>query len=167
MPMHTFTYPMCVCVCVSPSTQLPSTEEIEALAANRRLTNIVFFLDETFEELAYDVTTTVLEAVEQLAGVIKLQVLARVCVCVCAAGVCVCVCVCGCLPGDRPRHVCNRHERDVCSLGPGVGHKLRATDSGNVLCTEYGGGRFILCVPVCCVCLCVCVCAELQHVHTV
>jgi hypothetical protein len=34
----------------------------------------VFFLDETFEELEYDVTTTVLEAVEQLAGIIKLQV---------------------------------------------------------------------------------------------
>lgn len=42
--------------------------------ADRKLNTIVFFLDETFEELAYDVTTTVLEAVEQLAGIIKLQV---------------------------------------------------------------------------------------------
>lgn len=33
----------------------------------------MFFLDECFEELAFDVSTTVLEAVEQLAGIIKLQ----------------------------------------------------------------------------------------------
>eukprot|EP00873_Tetraselmis_striata_P004861 jgi/Tetstr1/425125/TSEL_015587.t1 len=52
---------------------LPSNEEIEALLAGRKLTTIVFFLDETFEELEYDVTTTVLEAVEQLASVIKLE----------------------------------------------------------------------------------------------
>ena len=54
--------------------QLPSTEELEALFADRKLNTIVFFLDETFEELAFDVTTTVLEAVEALAGIIKLQV---------------------------------------------------------------------------------------------
>jgi hypothetical protein len=53
--------------------QLPSVEEIEALLADRKQTAIVFFLDETFEELEYDATTTVLEAVEFLAGVIKLQ----------------------------------------------------------------------------------------------
>ena len=41
---------------------------------DRKLNTIVFFLDETFEELAFDVTTTVLEAVEQLAAIIKLQV---------------------------------------------------------------------------------------------
>ena len=52
---------------------IPAAEEIEALLAGRKLTTIVFFLDETFEELEYDVTTTVLEAVEQLAGVIKLE----------------------------------------------------------------------------------------------
>lgn len=52
--------------------QLPTPEEIEALLSGRRLTTIVFFLDETFEELQYDVTT-VLEAVEQLAGIIKLK----------------------------------------------------------------------------------------------
>uniref|UniRef100_A0A7S0WQ45 Kinesin motor domain-containing protein n=1 Tax=Chlamydomonas leiostraca TaxID=1034604 RepID=A0A7S0WQ45_9CHLO len=56
-----------------PRRTLPSTEEIEALLADRRLNTIVFFLDETFEELAYDVATTVLEAVEQLAAIIKLQ----------------------------------------------------------------------------------------------
>lgn len=39
----------------------------------RKQTAIVFFLDETFEELEYDATATVLEAVEFLAGVIKLQ----------------------------------------------------------------------------------------------
>lgn len=53
--------------------QLPQIEEIEALLNGRQLQTIVFFLDETFEELTYDVTTTVLEAVEQLASLIKLQ----------------------------------------------------------------------------------------------
>ncbi|KAK9815534.1 hypothetical protein WJX72_005298 [[Myrmecia] bisecta] len=52
---------------------LPTPEEIDALLAGKKLTAIVFFLDETFEELSYDVTTTVLEAVEELAGIIKLQ----------------------------------------------------------------------------------------------
>jgi len=56
-----------------PRRTLPSTEELEALFADRKLNTIVFFLDETFEELAFDVTTTVLEAVEALAGIIKLQ----------------------------------------------------------------------------------------------
>ena len=59
---------------LAADVQLPSTEEIEALFNDRRLNTIVFFLDETFEELSYDLTTTVLEAVEQLAGLIKLQV---------------------------------------------------------------------------------------------
>ena len=43
------------------------------MLAGRKQTAIVFFLDETFEELEYDATSTVLEAVEYLAGVIKLQ----------------------------------------------------------------------------------------------
>ena len=55
------------------SMQLPALEEIEAMLAGRKQTAIVFFLDETFEELEYDATSTVLEAVEYLAGVIKLQ----------------------------------------------------------------------------------------------
>jgi hypothetical protein len=33
----------------------------------------VFFLDETFEEISYDITTSVSEAVEQVAGIIGLQ----------------------------------------------------------------------------------------------
>ena len=37
------------------------------------LTAIVFFLDETFEEISYDVSTSVAEAVEQLANIIHLQ----------------------------------------------------------------------------------------------
>lgn len=53
--------------------QLPSSEEIDALLAEKKMTAVVFFLDETFEELEYDITTTVVEAVEQLAGLIKLQ----------------------------------------------------------------------------------------------
>ena len=56
-----------------PGAQVPSLEEIEALLAGRKQTTIVFFLDETFEELEYDATSTVLEAVEFLARVIKLQ----------------------------------------------------------------------------------------------
>ncbi len=44
---------------------MPQVDEIEALLAGRRLTCIVYFLDETFEELQYDITSTVLEAVEQ------------------------------------------------------------------------------------------------------
>ena len=43
------------------------------MLARRKQTAIVFFLDETFEELEFDATSTVLEAVEYLAGVIKLQ----------------------------------------------------------------------------------------------
>lgn len=67
-------YPLCSkshtsALCV----QLPSADECDALIHDRKLTAIVYFLDETFEELTYDVTTTVLEAVEQLAGIIKLQ----------------------------------------------------------------------------------------------
>ena len=40
---------------------------------NRKMSTVGYFLDETFEELYYDITTTVGEAVEQLAGHIKLQ----------------------------------------------------------------------------------------------
>ncbi|GLC77793.1 hypothetical protein PLESTB_000955500 [Pleodorina starrii] len=56
-----------------PRRTLPQIDEIDALLNGRQLQAIVFFLDETFEELTYDVTTTVLEAVEQLANLIKLQ----------------------------------------------------------------------------------------------
>lgn len=59
--------------CAVVLLQLPSADECDALVHDRKLTAIVYFLDETFEELTYDVTTTVLEAVEQLAGIIKLQ----------------------------------------------------------------------------------------------
>jgi MyTH4 domain/FERM central domain len=52
---------------------LPSFEEIDAALRNQPLQTIVFFLDETFEDLHYDITTTVLEAVEQLASIIKLH----------------------------------------------------------------------------------------------
>lgn len=52
---------------------LPSYDEIDAVLQGKSLDTIVFFLDEVFEELTYDITTTVLEAVEQLAKIIKLQ----------------------------------------------------------------------------------------------
>nr|AMS24255.1 kinesin 14-VIa protein [Marsilea vestita] len=51
---------------------IPTQEEIEALLTGRKLNTIVYFLDETFEEIPYDMTTTVAEAVEILAGLIKL-----------------------------------------------------------------------------------------------
>ncbi|KAK9095748.1 hypothetical protein Sjap_021245 [Stephania japonica] len=46
---------------------------IEALLNGKTLTTIVFFLDETFEEIAYDMSTTVADAVEEFAGIIKLS----------------------------------------------------------------------------------------------
>ncbi|XP_062184363.1 kinesin-like protein KIN-14I [Phragmites australis] len=57
-----------------PRVTIPAREEIEALLTSRKLTTIVFFLDETFEEITYDMTTTVADAVEELAGIIKLSV---------------------------------------------------------------------------------------------
>ncbi|KAK9678681.1 hypothetical protein RND81_11G227100 [Saponaria officinalis] len=56
-----------------PRQIVPAREEIEALLTGKRLTTIVFFLDETFEEITYDMSTTVLDAVEELAGIIKLS----------------------------------------------------------------------------------------------
>ncbi|KAL5063528.1 hypothetical protein RYX36_025265 [Vicia faba] len=52
---------------------IPGREEIEALLTGIKLTNVVFFLDETFEEITYDMSTTVADAVEELAGLIKLS----------------------------------------------------------------------------------------------
>uniref|UniRef100_A0A0E0G752 Kinesin-like calmodulin-binding protein n=1 Tax=Oryza nivara TaxID=4536 RepID=A0A0E0G752_ORYNI len=57
-----------------PRVTIPAREEIEALLSSRKLTTIVFFLDETFEEITYDMATTVVDAVEELAGIIKLSV---------------------------------------------------------------------------------------------
>lgn len=47
-----------------PRHVIPAQEEIEALLAGRRMTIITFFLDETFEEITYDMITTVSDAVE-------------------------------------------------------------------------------------------------------
>lgn len=52
---------------------LPDLTELDAIAKGSRQTGIVFFLDETFEELNYDSSTTVTEAVEAIATQIKLQ----------------------------------------------------------------------------------------------
>ncbi|XP_010928759.1 kinesin-like protein KIN-14I isoform X2 [Elaeis guineensis] len=57
-----------------PRVTIPAREEIEALLTGKRLTTIVFFLDETFEEITYDMATTVADSVEELAGIIKLSV---------------------------------------------------------------------------------------------
>ncbi|XWS47617.1 hypothetical protein CRYUN_Cryun14cG0167600 [Craigia yunnanensis] len=56
-----------------PHNTIPAREEIEAILTNRKLTIIVFFLDETFEEITYDIATTVSDAVEELASIIKLS----------------------------------------------------------------------------------------------
>ncbi|CAM6062297.1 unnamed protein product [Sphagnum tenellum] len=56
-----------------PRRVIPTQEEIEALLSGKKLTTIAFFLDETFEEVSYDMTTTVSDAVEELAGIIKLS----------------------------------------------------------------------------------------------
>lgn len=56
-----------------PRHTIPGREEIEAVLIGKKLTTIVFFLDETFEEIAYDMATTVANAVEELAGIIKLS----------------------------------------------------------------------------------------------
>ncbi len=48
-------------------------EEIDSILHSKKLSTIVFFLDETFEELNCDASTTVAEAVEHLAGAIKLE----------------------------------------------------------------------------------------------
>ena len=47
-----------------PRLIIPAREEIEALLTGKKLTTIVFFLDETFEEITYDMATTVADAVE-------------------------------------------------------------------------------------------------------
>ncbi|PIA26323.1 hypothetical protein AQUCO_09500055v1 [Aquilegia coerulea] len=56
-----------------PRHSIPGREEIEAFLTGKKLTTIVFFLDETFEEITYDMATTVADAVEELAGIIKLS----------------------------------------------------------------------------------------------
>ena len=52
---------------------MPSPEEMVHLLKDQKMTTVVYFLDQTFDELMYDMATTVIEAVEQLAGLIKLQ----------------------------------------------------------------------------------------------
>lgn len=56
-----------------PRHTIAGREEIEALLTGKRLTTIVFFLDETFEEITYEMATTIADAVEELAGIIKLS----------------------------------------------------------------------------------------------
>ena len=60
------------CLTESRAPQQASAEEIEAQLGGRELTAVVFFLDETFEEVAYGMATTVADAVAQLAGLIRL-----------------------------------------------------------------------------------------------
>lgn len=50
-----------------PRLTIPAREEIEALLTGKKLRTIIFFLDETFEEITYDMTTTVADTVQVLA----------------------------------------------------------------------------------------------------
>lgn len=52
---------------------LPELAELDGLLKGAKQTVIVFFLDGTFEELSYDPSTTVAEAVETLSDQIRLQ----------------------------------------------------------------------------------------------
>ncbi|GAB2282924.1 Kinesin-like protein KIN-14E, variant 2 [Dionaea muscipula] len=56
-----------------PRNTIPGREEIEGHLFQKKLTTIVFFLDETFEEISYDMSTTVSDAVKEVAGIIKLS----------------------------------------------------------------------------------------------
>lgn len=51
---------------------LPSVEEIKSMLTNQKLKTVVYFLDETCEEIEYDIATTILEAVEHISQIIKL-----------------------------------------------------------------------------------------------
>ncbi|XP_024363319.1 kinesin-like protein KIN-14I isoform X2 [Physcomitrium patens] len=55
-----------------PRRTTPAEEEIEALFEGRKLITTAYFLDDTFEEITYDVSTTVADAVEEFASIIKL-----------------------------------------------------------------------------------------------
>lgn len=52
---------------------LPTSEEIDAALCGQLMKCAVFFLDGNFQELRYDLTTTVSEAIEQLSSKINLQ----------------------------------------------------------------------------------------------
>ncbi|KAG5534424.1 hypothetical protein RHGRI_022523 [Rhododendron griersonianum] len=56
-----------------PRQKIPGRDEIKALLIGKQLNTTVFFLDETFEEITYGIATTVADAIEELAGIIKLQ----------------------------------------------------------------------------------------------
>ncbi|KAJ7555016.1 hypothetical protein O6H91_05G018800 [Diphasiastrum complanatum] len=58
---------------VGPRLTLPTQEEIEAFLTGRRLMAVIYFLDETFSEISYGMTTTVIGAVEEVAARIKLS----------------------------------------------------------------------------------------------
>lgn len=59
---------MAATVCV----QAVTADEVDAQLGGKPLTAVVFFLDETFEEMTWGMSTTVADAVVQLAGLIKL-----------------------------------------------------------------------------------------------
>ncbi|XP_058092096.1 kinesin-like protein KIN-14I [Magnolia sinica] len=58
---------------VGPRQAIHAHEEIEALLTGRKLTTIVFFLDEMFKEITYNMASTVADAIKEVAGIIKLS----------------------------------------------------------------------------------------------
>eukprot|EP00210_Caulerpa_lentillifera_P004590 g4380.t1 len=54
-------------------TYLPSLDEIHVLLTNNRMKMNVYFLDGSFEELFYNISTTVIDAVEHIAQIIDLE----------------------------------------------------------------------------------------------
>ena len=47
-----------------PRLFVPSQDELEAVLVGKKLTTTLFFLDETFEDITYDITTTIGEVVQ-------------------------------------------------------------------------------------------------------
>ncbi|KAL0906305.1 hypothetical protein M5K25_024788 [Dendrobium thyrsiflorum] len=56
-----------------PRLTFPARHEMEALLTGEKLKTMVFFLDETFEEIMYDMSTMVSDAIQELASLINLS----------------------------------------------------------------------------------------------
>ncbi|KAG0454497.1 hypothetical protein HPP92_023789 [Vanilla planifolia] len=58
---------------VGARQMFPTHEEIEALYTNRKLKTVIYFLNNTYEQIIYDITTTVSDLIMALASSIKLS----------------------------------------------------------------------------------------------
>lgn len=61
-----------------PRRTVPLQTEVEALLAGHKLTTSAYFLDDTFEEVTYDISTTVTEVVEVRHFMVSEELLYRV-----------------------------------------------------------------------------------------